>query len=70
MLFHSSSGDTLLLSPTAAPLVARLQLGPLEQQALFEHVAAELNYEVDDSFLAHMDEVLSGLMKRDIVASQ
>ena len=70
LLFHSASGDTLLLSPSAAPLVTRLQQGPLEQQVLFEYVAQELNYEVDESFLGHMDEVLSGLMKRDIVAAQ
>lgn len=70
LLFHSASGDTLLLSPAAVPLVARLQQGPLEQQALFEHVAVELNYEVDEDFLSHMEEVLSGLMKRDIVAAQ
>jgi PqqD family protein of HPr-rel-A system len=70
LLFHSASGDTLLLGPTAVPLVNRLKDGPLEQQALFEYVADELNYEVDEDFLNHMEEVLSGLIKRDIVAAQ
>lgn len=70
LLYHSASGDTLLLSSTAVPLVARLQQGPLEKQALFEYAAEELNFELDESFISHMDEVLSGLMKRDIVAQQ
>ena len=70
LLFHSGSGDTLLLSPTAVPLIQRLQEGALEKQSLFEYVAEKLNYEVDESFLSHMEEVLSGLMKRDIVATQ
>jgi len=70
LLFHSASGDTLLLSPTAVPLVTRLQQGPLEKQVLFEYVAEELNFELDKSFISHMDGVLSGLMKRDIVVEQ
>lgn len=70
LLFHSASGDTLLLGPTAVPLVQRLRQGPLDKQPLFDHVAEELNYEVDDEFISHMEEVLSGLMKRDIVAAQ
>lgn len=70
MLFHSASGDTLLLAPTAVPLITLLQQGPIAKKKLFEHVAEKLNYEVDDSFLTHMDEVLSGLIKRDIVAVQ
>ena len=70
LLFHSASGDTLLLSPSAVPLVTRLQQGPLEQQVLFEYVAQALNYEVDESFLGHIEGVLAGLMERDIVATQ
>ena len=70
LLFHSASGDTLLLAPTAVPLITRLQQGSLDKQQLFDYVAEELNYEVEDSFLTHMEEVLSGLMKRDIVAAQ
>jgi len=70
LLFHSASGDTLLLSPIAVPLVTRLQQGPLEKQALFEFVAEELNFELEKSFISHMERVLSGLVKRDIVAIQ
>ncbi|MEZ5524672.1 MAG: HPr-rel-A system PqqD family peptide chaperone [Pseudomonadales bacterium] len=70
LLYHPASGDTLLLSPSAVPVITRLQEGPLEKERLIEHVAEVLNYEVDESFLAHMEEVLSGLVKRDIVAAE
>lgn len=70
LLFHFLSGDTLLLSPTAVPIIVRLQGGSLEKQSLFEHVAEELNYELDESFIVHLEDVLSELMKRDIVATQ
>lgn len=70
LLFHPASGDTLLLSPTAVPLIQCLRDGPVEKQKLFEKVAEKLDFDIDESFLSHMDEVLSGLIKRDIVAKQ
>jgi len=70
LLFHSASGDTLLLNSSAVPLINRLREGAIGKQSLFELVADDLNFEVDESFLTHMEEVLSGLMKRDIVAAQ
>lgn len=70
LLFHSASGDTLLLNPTAVPIISRLQQGALEKDVLFAHVAEELDYELDDCLSDHLEEVLSGLLKRDIVATQ
>ena len=70
LLFHIASGDTLLLAPTAVPLIERLRKGPLDKNQLFEHVAEMLNFEIDESYLNHMDEVLSGLISRDIVVQQ
>lgn len=70
LLFHSVTGDTLLISPAAEPLIKRLLQGALQKDTLFQHVADELNFEVDESFLSYMDEVLSDLVNRDIVAIQ
>jgi hypothetical protein len=70
LLFHSASGDTLLLNPSAVPMINYLREGARDKQSLFELVASDLNYEVDVNFLNHMEEVLSGLIKRDIVASR
>ncbi|MCB1664106.1 MAG: hypothetical protein H6995_05575 [Pseudomonadales bacterium] len=70
LLFHTASGDTLLLNPTAVPLIQNLLERPLEKQFLFEHVAEVLNYEVDESYLSHMELVLAELIKRDIVVAQ
>ena len=70
LLFHPASGDTLLLNPSAVPLIHYLREGAIDKQSLFERVADDLNYEVDVDFLNHMEEILSDLMKRDIVASR
>lgn len=70
LLFHSASGDTLLLSPVAVPMIQHLQEGPVEKEDLFNYLADTLNYELDGSFVMHMEEILLGLFERDIVVAQ
>ena len=70
LLFHAASGNTLLLNPIAVELIEILLQATRGKETLLEILSERLDYVLDEDFKAHVDSVLSELIKQEIIAEQ